>query len=211
MKSHNKCYKYPQRETNSLLSYCKANHRILLKLPFKNTKKSVTSLLRNQKWNRWALHPCGDLELRQQVLLLKPLWKRMKCLPRFLWKFRNSSVVSNIFMLGWNKKQELMSQHSVELLARLWIRFSSVFLTALCSLAMPSSCKAFSLVPKLDYSCLALLGWYRAARACLGLYRAFSTEFTWYAHTRECAQHLEKVCRWVRALMTWSNHSFITG
>lgn len=52
MKSPNKCYKYPQRETDSLLGNCKANHRIFLKLPSKNTKKSVTSLLKSQKWNR---------------------------------------------------------------------------------------------------------------------------------------------------------------
>lgn len=47
-----------------------------------------------------------------------------------------------------------MSQHSVELVARLRIRFSSVFLTALHSLAMPSSCRAFSLLLKLELQLL---------------------------------------------------------
>lgn len=65
-------------------------------------------------------------------------------------------------------QQGLMSQYSVELLARLQIRFSGVFLTALCSLAMQSSCKALlvSCLPQ-SYSCFALLNWCRAARACL--------------------------------------------
>lgn len=73
MKSPNKCYKYTQRETGSLLGNSKANHRIFLKLPSKNTKKSVTSFLINQKWNRRALRPCRDLALQWQILLpLKP-------------------------------------------------------------------------------------------------------------------------------------------
>lgn len=54
-----------------------------------------------------------------------------------------------------------------------------------------------------NYSCFASLHWYRAARAHLrwALYRASSTgQFTWYAHTRECVQHLKKVCRWKESM-----------
>lgn len=44
----------------------------------------------------------------------------------------------------------------MELVERLQIRFSGVFPTALCSLARPSSCKAFSklLTPELQLLCL---------------------------------------------------------